>query len=453
MNYKEINIIDINRRLITLNSIVKESRIDKFISNSYFLGGIKFLIKLFYSLFHSGRKLPLPSEKYSGVLFFGLTNNNKVALMPISDQFGDAAITFYSTKLYPTWREYSYSLPYLFQLMKVIKEATPQERKAIKKYFSLFWATYGTYRLMDEMIKLYNPQIVILANDHGYQQRSLTQIANNSGIKTIYVQHASVTSQFPPLDFSYIFLDGQESLEKYQKAGQPKGKIYLSGGVRFDNIVKDQSVSQTDGNIVIGIATNKVDSIDKVKGICVELMNDMRSSDKNIEIILRPHPTMKSEALIEWCTKNGIGYSDSNKEVSFSFLQKINVLIANQSAIHLDAIVSKTPSILYNMSHDESIRDVYGYIENGLVEEVSSTTEIIKTVEKGKSLLPSETIIKYYYAAYNTPFEYKVSEIITLLIKLLLQNKEQQYNVDIGFEATLQDSFYTVYTYKEKIDA
>src|SRR5690606_2893843 len=44
---------------------------------------------------------------------------------------------------------------------------------------------------------------------------SLVSLARNLDIKTVYMQHASVSCLFPALNFDYAFLDGESAYETY----------------------------------------------------------------------------------------------------------------------------------------------------------------------------------------------------------------------------------------------
>jgi hypothetical protein len=370
------------------------------------------------------------------VLFLGLSKNNKLALMPIYYKIEmGKSINLCEKRKFTMWLVYWYSFPYFFKLIKVIKKSSREYREIIKNHFETFWCTYGCYRLSDKILNYYNPKILIVANDHNSLQRCFIDIANKKNIVTIYVQHASVTEKFPPLNFTYSFLDGKESLEKYLFNKKSKGNVYLSGGVRFDNCVKKKNDNFifTNDTFNIGIAINTLDEIDEVKSLCFKLMSKSING-KKVRLILRQHPSSNQKRLFKWCLNNQIEYSDSFIEKPFDFLSKIDILIANESSIHLDAVIFGIPSLLYNMSK-LSIRDWYGYVKNKLIKVAISPEEIIGIITNERDLFPAINIIKYYHAAYSTSYERKVSDIISLFINLVISGNEEQFDNMLGFKS------------------
>ena len=217
------------------------------------------------------------------------------------------------------------------------------------------------------------------------------------GVKTLYVQHASVAKGFPRLIASYSFLDGQESLEKYLDAGQPEGEVYLSGGVRFDPIFKQYKLKNTEKVSTIGIAINMLDDFEKVKSLCGFLL------DHGYRLSLRPHPRYGSLDTA-WLSDNAIGYSDPKAESSFDFIEKIDLMISNESSIHLDAAMMKCPSVVYNFS-TQPILDHYSYIKSGLVRVAESEAQLIDIIRDPKALLPAIETLQYYNASCGTKLE------------------------------------------------
>ena len=152
-------------------------------------------------------------------------------------------------------RAWWHSIPYIFSLIKLYKKSNKDDKALILKYFTRLWTTYGLYKIAGEMLDKYKVRVLVLANDHNDINRCLIFNALEKGIKTVYVQHASVKRGFPRLDFTYSFLDGKESLDKYLYDGKPKGEVYLSGGVRFDSLY-DKIAKRNYETHRIGIAIN-----------------------------------------------------------------------------------------------------------------------------------------------------------------------------------------------------
>jgi len=66
------------------------------------------------------------------------------------------------------------------------------------------------------LLKRVQPNLVLMSNDHNVPNRALLGVCRVLGIKTAYVQHASVSGRFPALRFDYAFLDGSVARSTYE---------------------------------------------------------------------------------------------------------------------------------------------------------------------------------------------------------------------------------------------
>jgi len=275
------------------------------------------------------------------------------------------------------------------------------------------------------MLDKYKVKVLVLANDHNDINRCLIFNALEKGIKTVYVQHASVKRGFPKLDFTYSFLDGKESLEKYLYDGKPKGEVYLSGGVRFDSLY-DKIVKRNYETQRIGIAINMLDDFEKIKSLCLFLKNNNYN-----DLILRPHPRYQ-HLNSEWLINNNISISNPKEESSFDFISKIDFMISNESAIHLDASIMYCPTVLYNMS-DNKVLDDYNFVKNNLVKLANTEDELLKFIKNPKDVMPTKEVLQYYNASSNSHLEGKLGITIARFLELVCQGKEKQFDKESGF--------------------
>jgi hypothetical protein len=288
--------------------------------------------------------------------------------------------------------------------------------------------TYGLYKVAGEMLDKYNVKVLVIANDHNDINRCLLFNALERGIKTVYVQHASVKKGFPRLDFTYSFLDGQESLDKYLYAGTPNGEVYLSGGVRFD-FLYDKIVKRNYDIKKIGIAINMLDDIEKDKNLCLFLKNEGYN-----DIILRPHPRYQ-HLDTEWLIKNNIAISNPKEESSFDFIANIDFMISNESAIHLDASIMYCPTVLYNMSNNKVLDD-YNFVKNNLVKLANTDEELLTFIKNPRCIIPTKEVLQFYNASCGTSLEGKLGNTIATFLHLLCQNNEVQSDDKLGFIMT-----------------
>ncbi len=400
---------------------------ERWSSNSYFLGVLNFLFRYLHSIFFNGHHFVEPPYNYNGCLFYGVSVNNVRSLTPIINKLStdDVPLKIFSVNDYPEWKIYHYAIPHFLDLIKVIIHSSKEDRLVIRSKFPIFWRMYGNEKFVNEMLDKYKPKLVVFANDHNDLPRTINYVAKKRGIKTLYVQHASIGDKFPPLNFTYAFLDGKETYEKYKKVGTKEGDIYLCGGVRFDSVIPCNE--NNNPNIIrMGIAINILDQENKVKDFIKFFIINSCASKKLI-ITLRPHPTLNLTQWESWCNKENIYFSSPFKESSFEFLSKQDYLISNESSIHLDAAMSHIKSLIFNFSNSE-FEDVYGYSKRNLSLYVAFKEDILGYIMKEKDFPDNRKAINYYCASYGSIFEGNVSYILARMIHLILNGNVSSFN-------------------------
>ena len=417
MKYSNLNVLEINE----ISRIVKEKQPSLFKQICIFIG------QLFYYTFIVHFKYKSLPINYKGLLFFGVSLNNRRSLEPIINNIEKDTYLYLNNHITDVHkrRAWWHSIPYLFTLIKLYKKSDKEDKALILKYFTRLLTTYGLYEIAGEMLDKYKVKVLVLANDHNDINRCLIFNALERGIKTVYVQHASVKKGFPRLDFTYSFLDGKESLEKYFYAGRPKGEVYLSGGVRFD-FLYDKIVKRNYDVKKIGVAINMLDDFDKVKKLCLFLKNNNYN-----DLILRPHPRYQ-HLNTEWLIKNNIAISNPKEESSFDFISKIDFMISNESAIHLDASIMYCPTVLFNISNN-IILDDYNFVKNNLVKLANTEGELLKFIKNPIEVMPTKETLQYYNASSNTHLEGKLGSTIARFLELVCQGKEKQFDKESRF--------------------
>lgn len=417
MRYSALDVLKINE----ISKIVKEKQPSLFKQFCIFFG------QLFYYTFIIHFKYKTLPVNYKGLLFFGVSLNNRRSLEPIINKMDKDSYLYLNNHITDVHkrRAWWHSLPYLFTLINLYRKSDKDNKALISKYFTRLWTTYGLYKIAGEMLDKYNVKVLILANDHNDINRCLIFNALEKGIKTVYVQHASVKKGFPRLDFTYSFLDGRESLEKYIYAGKPNGEVYLSGGVRFD-FIYDKIVERSDNIKKIGVAINMLDDFKKVKDLCLFLKKEGYD-----DLTLRPHPRYQ-HLDTEWLIKNNISISNPKEESSYDFIAKIDFMISNESAIHLDASIMYCPTVLYNMS-DNVVLDDYNFVNNSLVKLANTEEELLIFIKNREMAMPTKEVLQYYNASSNTHLEGKLGITIAKFLEMLCQGREKQFDKELGF--------------------
>ena len=374
------------------------------------------------------------------VVFIPLTNNNRRALEPIWTHLDEGTYTIIppSQREYiPVQLVYFYSLVYIWPLLRGYLKANQQERLIIRSNFDEFFETIGYVKVIEQLLKHNNVKLIAVANDHCSMPRAFVKVAKEYGIKSLYVQHCSVTETFPALPFDYSFLDGEESYLKYKSAGTSQGTIYIAGNPRFDVCVRYRKSNKSQTGR-IGIALNMMDKESKIKELCEQLLS------LGYEITIRPHPGESFEP--QWYLERGIEYSNSNIENPFEFISRMNLVIAGECGIHLDAAMLNVRSICYNMLDENyKIVDWYSYVKNGLTPYASNLEALI-------FLLPDVNDgniwqkVRWYNAAYGTNHEGHIGEMLADFIRYEQVGDIDGFDKKYGFvEKVIDETIVKVY--------
>ena len=187
------------------------------------------------------------------------------------------------------------SIFYLPSLWKEFKKHTKEDKRIALYYLNPLILSPGLVSFYVRILKKYQPECIVLSNDHIYTTKCLELVCEDLGIKTIYVQHASVSYAFPELHFSYSFLDGKDSYIKYTAEGKKcTGEIILLGAARYDTL-SEYRIRRTNKNRkCIGIAINMLDDNKKVNDFC----NNILSKYPEIKIKIRSHPALKYKPFV-----------------------------------------------------------------------------------------------------------------------------------------------------------
>ena len=249
---------------------------------------------------------------------------------------------------------------------------------------------------------------------------------NNLNIKSLYIQHASVANYYPALQFSYAFLDGVESFHKYTDIHKDgTSKTVILGACRFD-YMKPKIINQKEAFInTIGVAVNMIDDYNHIEALCKFILN----INPAYKIVIRTHPGMLHFEHFKFENAN-IEYTSAYDETPFDFLNRIGILIANDSSIHLDALMARVPSIMYSLSKS-GFSDQYSYVAQGLVKYAKDEDEL-KCMLSGHSLkMVSTDIAQFFNAAYDKEYEGNCSTIVANFLK---RGFDEEYLQSLGLD-------------------
>lgn len=301
-----------------------------------------------------------------------------------------------------------------------------KDRRLRQWHFDAFLRCHIYLVFFEKALAATNPRLILISNDHNAPQRCLLSLARVKGIKTAYMQHASVSRIFPALIFDYSLLDGQVAKDTYMdcelnkpaSAPMPDQRhIFLTGQKKPVRRVPGMSHS------TVGLAINTLDSVQDVMKVVTVV------AEAGYVLRLRWHPAMnmaRVDQIRHACSPiQSVGLSDPLVETVGDFLTQVGVLVAANSSIHLEAAVASVMPIYFEIS-PASTWDYYGYVRNGVSAEAKSTEELpelIGNVLSGYRKLNS-AVVQAYSATFDTEWEGREGELAAGIIKDLLNGAE-----------------------------
>lgn len=439
------------QELLDINYYYSSEKINLFnrsIKNKYFITNLYYSIGLFFVIwfsqimhFFSVKK----KIKHNQILLFSFTKNQKDSLKNLQSIRKDCM--FFGNKqnaefILPEYKASYYALSYFLVLCKIYKNSRGYVRHSFKNSFFKYWLTYGYLKMLVHFFNDNKVKLAIVSSDHSMRTRVVAYAAKSCGTKSVYIQHASVTTDFPKLVFDYAFLEGNDALVKYKKIGNIVSDIFLLGSLKLGRDIKLNKNTTVEK---IGVCIDLISDLSIVNELIVELLKHFSS----INIILRPHPRDERWDLIRNLqVKHNINVSYSNKVDVVHFLEKVDCIISAESNIHLEATLMNIIPIYYSfLSHKNFTKDVYGFIANKLIKYIANDIQelniIINNLKIKKSNIRNRA--KYYDASIGTQFDANTSMLYNQVISSIKDNDKRFINEN--FDLYL-DNNVKVYTLK-----
>lgn len=279
-------------------------------------------------------------------------------------------------------------------------------------YFNHFCKSYVCLVYFERLLNQVRPEFVITSNDHNVENRCLLAVAQKMGVRTVYMQHASVSEVFPALSVDYAFLDGQAALDVYEKCrgnrpahfnGPRTVDVFLAGQQKPLNFIRRNGAS------CVGVALNPLDDGDAV----VSLVGTLRRA--NVEICLRWHPRQDEEIVrrlrTAFSTDKGVLLSNPNRESVSEFMEKIRFLVAGNSSIHLEAAIAGVAPIYYESTAVDQ-PDYYGFVRNGIAKHAMTGRDLLDMLSIEDSSWPNPASVRYYSASFHTEWEGREGDLV-----------------------------------------
>lgn len=294
------------------------------------------------------------------------------------------------------------------------RELQQKHPTAVQSYFDNFCRVYTYLVYFHRVLKQTKPDFVITSNDHNPPNRSLLAVGHYLGIKTVYLQHASVSNLFPALRVNYAFLDGQCALETYRECEKnqpetkrqvPTPKVLLTGQKKHLARRDKRHAS------AIGIALNALDD----SAAAIQFVKELANAGQQVRV--RWHPGQPERHIAQYLAAfSGIPQvqlSNPKTEPVSDFMANILWLVAGNSSIHLEAALAGVFPIYYELTSPDN-PDYYGYVRHGLAKHASSAAEIVALVAAGCGVEgPDVEAVRYYSATYLTEWDGREGELVS----------------------------------------
>lgn len=378
---------------------------------------IIFFIKWVWAGVKSGRRGVKQSWKY-GILAAYCTNNQYLSMKPVVEHLDDAAFIQIGSDpslSFSSFRCRTISLFFFFYALRDFFRADPYQKRAMQYCFEQYWNAYGYYTLCRLYLRRNKPFAVMVSNDHVLVVRTLVLAAHDAGIPTVFMQHAAISKTLPPLIFDYAFLEGRNSLAQCLENGKTDTEIYISGIPKMDCSLK--KMRNRSGVHVMGVAVSVFDDLCVAKELC----EDLCARYPEARVVFRPHPALinKIQEFSGFFEKSEIELSDPLSEPVHDYLSRLDVLIAGESNIHLEATLFNTLSIYFSMGGVR--RDHYGFLKNEMIDGCETIGQVMDQIDEAFTAYPSvRSLAKGYCGTVGAEYDGHSAELVAHTIRSVL---------------------------------
>ncbi len=321
--------------------------------------------------------------------------------------------------LFPLGLAYLASLPFLPLVLFRYWRTDGYPRQSFRYVFDRHWLAFGSYIVWRLVLRRLRPSCLILANDHNLLNRVGLRAAADESIPTVYMQHAAVTADFPALRCTYALLDGSDSLMKYD-GGASDTRVYLIGSPKMDGA--RYAAAPRPLRAGVGLCVNALDPVHEVGKTCAALRQVLGVG----RVLVRPHPATPAREVAQiarLAAELECGWSDANSESALEFLGRVDVAVAGDSSILLEAALMNVYPLYYACSGRPL--DRYGFERNGLVESIRSIDQLVARIrELLDGIPPVRERARWYCDTVGTAFDGKSARLAVSLLGELIRSGE-----------------------------
>ncbi len=312
------------------------------------------------------------------------------------------------------------SLPfrYLLNYLPTIWRSLRADPEHFARMFHFYALGVGYFEVFTRLVREYRPAMVIMSNDHAVHCRAMMHAANAVDIPTVFFQHATIKEDFPPMRFRYACLEGQDTYDKYREIDKISTTDFrLIGMPKFDRYLAH--LNDKDNVEVLGLPYGPADRVEHIR----ELIYQIGQATEQLTIRLRPHPAdlRPLDPTTIPLGSNTLERSDSTTESAFDYLQSVDMIVAGNSSIHLEAVLLNVMAVYYSRNAEH---DIYGYLAHGLIDEartIDALTACIRANQVRK--VDNRHRAKYYYAPLGTEWDGRSGELGRQVIQDILSGQ------------------------------
>ena len=285
----------------------------------------------------------LPRKSYSGNIAFVFSRNQKIVAFLLKENFG-YRIYDWSTSTFSEKINFFIAFGAEIHLFRLITEINNHE--VIRSNLINVIKTIGFYNYVKRS-EIKNVTSYYQFNDHSPINFGLEHLFRSQEIKTIYIQHAPVSIEFPPLYHSINLLFSEDSKVKYQISKRcEEVKIICDPRFAFH---RPHMINSSKKNVLL--CPNLLDVKSEVLATADAFIA------LNFSVLIRKHPGDKSQ----W---PGL-YSYSKNQSIWSDLENNFWVITNESAVPLEAIYNG--NLCFKSAFWYKSFDAYGFLKSSLI--------------------------------------------------------------------------------------
>lgn len=235
--------------------------------------------------------------------------------------------------------------------------------------------TIGVSNLFEIIFKKHYIKNIIQFNDHGPLHFDLHRQSKLNKTKTLYIQHAPITKEFPALYHDVNILFSQDSFDKYKKVTNDI-EVVLNKDIRFPK--KNSNITKNVKKVVL--CPNILDDLSEIIKTYSNLKNE------GYQVLLRKHPGDRRHFPI-----------DINISTNASIWQDLSdakFVVTNESAVTLEGLYYNC--LCYKTSCWSESIDGYGFMNKGLIISEFNTQKALLDAIKNKEVTTDISRLSYF---------------------------------------------------------